>query len=233
MPCCGRPMTIGVAATDDPGRLRVRCPCGAAWTVLDLLDGDDESDDGPTDDADDEGHPDGRHDRSFPVTPSRARPYAGAAAAMAQAEATAPRQVPAVAAAIGASGMWSCGHQGTIATAVTSRDPRASRCRECGATGLVSQLTADGWAPIGVVGDAPPEEPSRTAKRPGRVVAPARFAGAVSPSQAAGPGYWQPVEDRRPGAAERVPVPRYAGGLAGPIPPMQGVTTAGYPLAGA
>ena len=225
MPCCGRPMTIGVAATDDPGRLRVRCPCGTAWTVLDLLDGDDESgDSGPTDD--DDGAPTD-DDRSFPVAPSRrARPYAGAPTPRTPAPATAPRQVPAVAAAIGASGAWSCGHQAVIASAVTARDPRASRCRECGAVGLVRQLTADGWAPL--ILDAP-QRPDRTAKRPGRVVAPARFAGAVSPSQAAGPGYWQPVEDRRPGAAERVPVPRYAG-APGPIPPMQGVTTAAYPL---
>ena len=232
MPCCGRPMTIGVAATDDPGRLRVRCPCGTAWTVLDLLDGDDESgDSGPTDD--DDGAPTD-DDRRLPVAPSRrARPYAGAPTPRTPAPATAPRQVPAVAAAIGASGMWSCGHQGTIATAVTSRDPRASRCRQCGTPGLTHQLVADGWAPL-ILDEVPSQRPDRAAKRPGRVVAPARFAGLVSPSAAPETLGWRPVEDRRPdGASPRVPLPRYAGGLAGPIPPMQGVTTAAYPLAGA
>ena len=202
-PCCGVAATVQVDAPDDGdpdawadlAATRAQCPsCGAQHELGDVVALDDESDD----EADDD-------DRSFRVAPSRARPYAGAPTPSAPAPAPAPRQVPAVAAAIGASAQWSCGHQGTIASAVTARDPRASRCRECGAVGLVRQLTGDGWAPVIV--DAP-QRPDRPAKRPGRVVAPVRFAGLVSPSQAPETLGWQPAEDRRPGAAERVPLPR-------------------------
>lgn len=119
--------------------------------------------------------------------------------------------------AIGAVGRWSCGHVGTLVSATTAREPAGSRCRECGAVGLVAQLTPGGWAPVAVE-DAAPEQPrAETGRRPSRPVVPARFAGLVSPSAWPGETGWQPVEDRRPhGPADLVAVPRLRSSAATP-----------------
>ena len=126
--------------------------------------------------------------------------------------------VPApVRAAIGAVGRWSCGHVGTLVSATTAREPAGSRCRECGAVGLVAQLTPGGWAPVAVEDPAPEQPRAETGRRPSRPVVPARFAGLVSPSAWPGETGWQPVEDRRPhGPADLVAVPRLRSSAATP-----------------
>lgn len=125
-------------------------------------------------------------------------------------ERTVPAPVPVpvpVQPAVGAVGLWSCGHEQTLVTVTTAREPAASRCRECGTRGLVAQRTADGWAPVE---GAPPEQRrAQTERRTSRPVVPARFAGLVSPSAWPGESGWQPVEDRRrQGTADLAVVPR-------------------------
>ena len=90
-------------------------------------------------------------------------------------------------------------------------------------------MTADGWAPIVVVGDAPPEEPSRAGRdaHPSRPADPVRFAGVPSLSASLELAGWQPVEDRRPDGAPCVPVPRYRSPWA--APGRQDLIPATYP----
>ena len=156
------------------------------------------------------GRTDTRGDDTRPTVARRSRravPYASSAPVQsARPDLTTPASVRA---AIGASGMWRCGHVATLVSATTAREPAASRCRECGATGIIAQLTPTGWAPVAVE-DAPPEQArAETGRRPSRPVVPPRFAGSVSPSAWSGETGWQPVEDRRPHApADLVAVPR-------------------------
>ena len=111
----------------------------------------------------------------------RARPYATVTTT------PAPTLAPAsVRVIVGAVGRWRCGHVGNVLTYTTSRDPGASRCRECGAVGLVAQLTPEGgWAPLAVE-----HAPDVQAPVPPAVVVP-MFAGVPSPSAAAGLDYWR------------------------------------------
>ncbi len=133
-----------------------------------------------------------------------------------------------VRAAIGAVGLWSCGHEQTVATADTAREPAGSRCRECGAVGIVAQLSPTGWAPVAVEDPAPEQPRAQRDRRPSRPVVPARFAGSVSPSAWPGETGWQPVEDRRPhGPADLVAIPRLRSSAA--TPGRRDVVPGAYP----
>ena len=192
-PCCMRPMIVELSETDDTSRVRLHCPCGTPWRLSELL-----------------AERTTAHDDTRPSVTRRSgcsSPYTSSAPVQSpRLEPTVPAPVQA---AIGASGMWHCGHVGTLVSATTARKPAAARCRECGAVGLVAQLTPTGWAPVAVE-DAAPEQPrAQRDRRPSRPVVPARFAGLVSPSAWPGETGWQPVEDRRPhGPADLVAIPR-------------------------
>ena len=190
-PCCRRPMIVELSDADDTSRVRLQCPCGVSWRLSELL--------AERTTAYDETRPTGAR-RS-----GRPRPYVSSAPVQTPRPG---RSVPApVQPAVGAAGRWSCGHEQTVATADTARQPQSSRCRQCGARGLVAQLTPGGWAPVD--GAEPEQARAQTNRRPSRPVTAPRFAGVPSPSAWPAETGWQPVEDRRPqGAADPVAVPR-------------------------